>query len=110
MSNNVKEQDIQKACIDYLKLRGIFCYKINNVGVKKPNGSYIPAQTKGIPDLVLHYKGHVHYIEFKAPKGKMSEHQELFQDQCMNDGINYMVIRSVDELVKELNNEFMGLT
>jgi hypothetical protein len=94
----IRESDIQKACIDYLKFKGIFCYKINNGGVKKPNGSFIPAQTKGLPDLVIHYLGRVEYIEFKTPSGVMSEHQKAFRDQCIKDGINYMIIRSVAEL------------
>ena len=95
-----KESEIQKMCIDYLKYAGIFCYKINNTGTyKKATGSYIPSQTKGIPDLVMHLDGKVQYIEFKSEIGKMSEHQTAFEKQCTKDGILYWVVRSLDDLI-----------
>jgi hypothetical protein len=97
------ESSIQKACINFLNLRGIFNYKINNGGVYiKAKDRYMVAQTKGIPDLIMHYKGFVHYVEFKTPTGRMSEHQLNFRARCEYDGINYLIIHSVDELVGAL--------
>jgi len=99
MTKKILETDIQKACIDYLKYKNIFCFKIANTGTfKKATGSYIPSQTKGIPDLVFHHQGKIKYIEFKTPAGRMSEHQIAFQNQCENDGVDYLVIKSLDEL------------
>lgn len=101
------EKDIQKACLDYLAYKNIFAYKINNGGVYiKSKDRYMVAQTRGIPDAVFHYKGHVHYIEFKTPTGRMSEHQKAFEDQCRFDGVDYYVIRDLDTLdllIKELD-------
>lgn len=94
------EQMIQKSCMDYLRLKGYFCYKINNVGIKKSNGSYIPSQTKGLPDCVFHTDEVVSYIEFKTPIGKLSEHQMAFQKNCYDNNIPYFVIRSLDDLMK----------
>ena len=97
----VKESDIQKSCIDYLKYKNIFCFKIANTGTfKKATGSYIPSQTKGIPDLVMHLHGEVRYVEFKTPTGRMSEHQIAFKEECDKARIYYYIIRSLDELVE----------
>src|SRR5208282_2649328 len=53
-NNSMKqlERDIQKAIVQYLALRGMFHYKNITVGIKKPNGSRIPSQSVGAPDLV----------------------------------------------------------
>lgn len=101
----MRESELQKSCIDYLGYKGIFSYKINNVGIKKPDGSYIPSQTKGLPDLVIHRNGRVEYIEFKSEKGRLSEWQEVFRKQCEKDGIVYNVIRSLDELIKIMEDK-----
>ena len=62
---------------------------------------------KGIPDRIAHVNGRVHYLEFKAPKGKLTENQETFREQCMVDGIAYHVIRSLDDATL-LVNEWRG--
>ena len=94
-----KEQDIQKAIIDYLHLRHIFVYKVSNVGIyKAKSGQWIPAQTKGLPDLGIHLNGKVTYLEIKTPNGKLSKYQQAFKEQCDRDGIDYWVISSFEEL------------
>lgn len=100
----IREQDIQKTCLDYLRLNNIFCYKINNVGIRKNNGSFIPAGMRGIPDIIMHFKGEVVYIEVKRPDGKLSEYQEDFKKQCEKDKIQHLVIRDLDELIKFVKN------
>lgn len=95
----ILEKDVQKQCIDFLGYKNIFCFKINNVGVyKQATGSYIPAQTKGIPDAIFHLDGVIHYVEFKTPSGRLSESQLNFKHRCQIDGVPYHVIRSIEEL------------
>ena len=62
---------------------------------------------KGIPDRIAHVNVRVHYLEFKAPKGKLTDAQETFRDQCACDGIAYHVIRSLDDATL-LVNEWRG--
>lgn len=95
----MKEQDIQRGCFDLLKMLGVWAYKVNNVGIKKPNGSYIPAQTKGIADIVCHPgEGKTVYIEVKTPEGRQSPAQKEFEDNCRFAGIEYWIIRDIEEL------------
>ena len=85
----LKESDLKRTAVDYLNLKGVFNYPLLQ-GI----GSY-----KGLPDRVMHRNGHVEYIEFKTPEGKLSIYQQIFQGQCHVDGIPYLVIHSIDELI-----------
>ena len=62
-------------------------------------------QTPGFPDLVVIGHGLILFVEVKTPKGKLSEHQELFRDEVTANGGTYLVWRDVrdawDYLVAE---------
>ena len=73
---------------DYLSYCGVYSFPVTQ-GL----GSY-----RGAPDRIMHYRGIVHYLEIKLPKGRMSDWQIAFQEQCKDDGIPYHVIRSIEDL------------
>ena len=83
------ETHIKQQVKDYLGYKGIYSYPLLQ-GI----GSH-----KGLPDRVVHYGGKVYYLEIKRPKGILSEHQREFCDQCARDFIDYVVIRSYDEIM-----------
>lgn len=87
------ETQIKEQIIGYLKIRGIFNYH-NLQGV----GSY-----PGLPDRVMHVLGRVVYLEVKTAKGTLSDNQKKFQEQCLADGIDYWVVRSVEDLDEKLS-------
>jgi len=87
-SGKVTETHIKGAVKDYLAAHNIFNYH-----VLQGMGAY-----KGVPDRIAHFKGRVVYLEIKTPTGKLSEHQLAFQQQCLEDGIDYWVIRSIEDL------------
>ena len=87
------ETDIKKQIADYLKIRGVFNYPI-----RQGLGCY-----PGLPDRVMHVLGRVVYLEVKKAKGTLSDNQKKFRDQCLADGIDYWVIRSVEELDEKLS-------
>ena len=93
------ETQIKKQIIGYLKLRGIFNYYL-----RQGLGCY-----PGLPDRVMHLLGSTHvrgrvvYLEVKTKTGKLSAHQEIFRHQCLADGIDYWVVRSVEELDENLS-------
>ena len=84
-----EETDLKLAVKQYLALKGVFSYH-----VLQGLGAY-----KGLPDRVMHFNGRVVYLEIKKPKGKLSPHQKLFGHQCIDDGIAYLVIRSLDDIM-----------
>ena len=83
-----EETDIKSAVKDYLAIKGIFSWHI-----LQGLGAF-----KGAPDRAMHFNGVV-YLEVKKPKGKLSLHQKIFQAQCKDDGIPYLVIRSLDDIM-----------
>ena len=89
MKLKVTETDIKRNITSYLNKRGIFSFPVTQ-GL----GCY-----KGIPDRIMHVDGGVVYIEVKTEKGKLSEHQLAFQEQCRIDSIPYLIARSVDDVV-----------
>lgn len=94
----MKEQQIQKSIIDYLRLKGWYVYKNATVGTyKQSTGKYIPAQTHGVADLTAIKDGHVVQIEIKRPGGKQSENQVIFADDWMSHGGTYILIHNIDE-------------
>ena len=90
-----EETDLKLAVKQYLDLLGIFNYH-----VLQGLGAY-----KGLPDKVMHYNGKVVYLEIKKPTGKLSIHQEAFRLTCFTDGIDYKVIRSLDDLIDFLEGK-----
>lgn len=96
----IKESDIQKQISDFLEYSGFLVIKINNVGIMKPNGSYIPPRQKGISDLIACKNGKFYAFEVKNEKGKLTEHQKLFLEQVKSVGGIAGVVRSVEDVIK----------
>ena len=99
----MREQDIQRAILDYLLWNKKFCWKQNTVGIRKPNGSYIPASTTGIPDITCIIDGRYCGIEVKSKKGRLSDNQKEFQSKVEKAGGQYIVacaISDVEHLIK----------
>lgn len=52
----------------------------------------------GVADLALvGDEGRLHFIEFKALKGRQSPAQKQFQDDCAKRNIPYAIVRSLNE-------------
>jgi hypothetical protein len=63
----------------------------------------------GYPDLTLLVprKGyHALFIELKTAKGKQSEHQKEYQAEVEKQGYKYIICRSVQEFIDEID-EYM---
>jgi len=88
----IKESEIRKACLDYLRFTGWFCFHIYQT-----LGSY-----KGICDAIAIKGGKVLFIEFKTSRGKQSQYQKEFQDNIEKHGGRYLLIRSLEDLMKEI--------
>lgn len=88
MKIKTTETDLKNIVKDYLIIKGIFSYPLMQGLGCKP----------GLPDRVMHYKGRVHYLEIKTPKGKLSPNQLEFQEQCRQGRIKYHVIRSLEDI------------
>lgn len=82
----------------------------NNVGTYlTPYGKPIVIGIPGEPDLTLFTKtGETIFIEIKTPTGRQSEKQKHFQKVVESYGFRYIIMRSVEDakkLIQEVRNE-----
>ncbi len=105
-----EEYNIQCAIVDYLNLRGIFCHSIPNERKSSPQaGARLKrsGRVAGVADLILWIPvmgfTKIFYIEVKTSKGRLSQSQKEFQQICSDSGVAYIVVRSVEDVVKIIN-------
>jgi hypothetical protein len=84
------ETAIKKAIKQYLRLKRWFVYS---------NLQGLGCET-GLPDLTAIKQGRVLMIEVKTPKGRQSTSQISFQGIWELYGGEYMIARSVDDLIE----------
>lgn len=96
------EGNVLNAVCEYLHLRGYFFFRLNNVGVfdpvKKVHRSLPKWSIRGVPDLLIVWKGQVFFIEVKAPKGIQSPEQKAFEAMIEENDCDYHLVRSVDDI------------
>lgn len=66
----------------------------------------------GAADLLVTVLGKVLFVEVKTETGKQSPKQKLFEKHCVNVGIPYYLVRSLEEfkeLIKQLLKTFSPL-
>ena len=103
MNNAPLEKQTQRTILDYLELKRIFCWKHHNVGIKKPNGHYIPTSLLGISDILgVLPDGKFLAIEVKRKGGVVSDKQtEFLYNIERNDGVGF-VAYDVDDVINNL--------
>lgn len=94
----VREADILRSIVDYLKLRRVFFWRQNAGGYKTDAGHFIHYGTKGVPDICVIKAGFIG-LEVKRPGGKQSPDQKLFEEALIAAGGRYHVVDSIDEVV-----------
>jgi len=83
------EADILRAVRDYLRATGWYVVRI-----QQGLGCH-----KGIADLYAIRGGVQVWIEVKAAHGRLSEHQERFQDEIEAHGGRYVVAKGVEDVL-----------
>lgn len=99
------EQQIKKAIADYLRIKKYIVINHRNVGIKKPNGSFIPlpAGEKGISDLLAcSPEGRFIAIEVKRPGGTVSPDQREFIERINKKGGLAFVAYSIDDAMAKI--------
>ena len=93
------EKELEKKIIFNLKLHGFYVYKTSAFG-----GCYdynLQFNEAGISDLiVIGGKNKVTFLEVKAPKGRQSVEQKVFEEICIKHGVVYAVVRSTKEAME----------
>lgn len=101
-----RERDVQRQCLDYLALRGLFSYRNNTgafAGEYKGRKRFVRFGVKGAPDVIACIRGRFIGFETKRPEGgKLSADQEAFRNNLIAAGGAYFVIRSLNDLIEAL--------
>lgn len=99
------EADVLAACLLLLRLRGVFAWRANNVGVydpvRKRHRSF--RGLRGLADIIgVLGGGRVLAVECKGPRGRLTEEQDYFLGQVRAKGGVALCVRDVKELEAEL--------
>jgi len=91
--------------LDYLRLKGIYCWKNSTVGIYNPkSGGYIPSNAKGVSDILgILPGGRFLAIEVKRPGGRPSEHQTAFIQEINRHGGVAFIAYSIEDLITHLH-------
>lgn len=85
----MREADIVRAILTHLRnLDGCFCWK-------EHGGPY---GTKGIPDIICCWRGHLFGFEVKTDKGKPTKLQEAVLKKINAAGGTALIVRSVEDV------------
>ena len=116
------ENDVVRGCLDYLRLIGIFAWRVNTMGTYRGEGAYSFNGMAGVSDIigvlpqsvdciteegtVAATCGNILCIECKRPKeygGKKPTNEQMsFLKRIKEDGGIALVVHSVDELKEQL--------
>lgn len=102
MGTKHDEYKLQVEVVKYLRAKGWVVFSIpneRNLGIADALRMRASGLTKGAPDLVFYEPdGTCHWAELKTPTGKRSIEQECFEDVSKMLGIQYHLIRSLDDV------------
>lgn len=103
------EGQILASIMEYLTVRGVLCFRMNT-GAFKTDNRFIRFGTVGMADILAFPYRPDHdlippyvvikptWLECKAPKGKQSAAQKLFQALVESHGHTYKVVRSIEDV------------
>lgn len=106
MNLSARETNIQATVLTYLKLKGYVAWRCQAIPVPIRKGNKIVGlrqanpDTIGIPDILLvRPGGKLMAIEMKTKTGKLSPEQEHWRDQLLNVGADWLLARSLDDVI-----------
>ena len=113
-----KEKDVQRQCLDYLRLRGAVALRINSgamAGTHKGKQWFMRFNdTPGCSDILACVPlsddgagvlGRFLAVEVKGPKGRLRPNQAAFLDSVRAAGGLAICVKSLDDLIAALEAE-----
>lgn len=102
---SLTEKDIQKLILDWLAARRIFHYRNNSGAFRDERNHLYRFGATGSPDIVCVIAGVFVGIEVKGPRGKLSDDQMAFGTALVKAGGKYIVAKSLDDVIKEIQDK-----
>jgi hypothetical protein len=110
MSGRRPEQTLQRAVVEHLRWRarpGVWWTHIPLGGLRSRIEAAILrglGTTRGTPDLLIVAGGHAYFLEFKAPRGRVSAAQRECHEALRAAGATVAVANDIDEAVELLES------
>ena len=111
----MKESVIQESIVNFLSMicrqYGFLFFSVpNEATVKGTDGADFGRAINlkkmgvlpGVSDLIIGHRGKMYCLEVKNETGKQSERQKFFEAWCIECGIPYTLVRSVDDVHEAL--------
>jgi hypothetical protein len=103
------EQTIQRAILEYLNWKHIYCWKNNTAGIYvKARNTYIPSHAPGVSDILACLKvegiGVMLCLEVKVPKGRQSDVQKRFEMNVKEAGGFYYIVTSIEDVQSAIDH------
>jgi len=102
----MKEQDIQRAILEWLEWNGWIAIKINNQNMISIKGRLVPCKVRpgqlGVSDILAFKDGVFAAIEVKVPGNYPTQNQKDFLAKVEQNGGKAFVARSVDDVEQKL--------
>jgi hypothetical protein len=108
MARNRPEQQIQRSVVQHLEWRarrGVWWTHIPLGGLRsKIEAAILKAQgtTRGTPDLLIVASGRAHFLELKAPGGRLTDVQRACHDALRRAGAEIATAFGLDEALAQL--------
>ena len=100
----ISETQLVKLCLEYLEYKGYFFWRNNSGALKTERGGFVRFGSVGSPDIFIVKNGICIGVECKVGKNKLSEAQFTFGENLVKAGGTYIVVRSLDDMIMELEN------
>lgn len=100
----IKESDIQRQCLDWLRANGFFASKLHIGPVQLGNGKrFAKNPLRGAPDLFC-LKDAIYYgIEVKKPGGRLSSDQIRWHEEARaKGGAVILTVYSLQDMIDQL--------
>lgn len=102
----MKEQDIQRAILEWLEWNGWIAIKINNQNMISIKGRLVPCKVRpgqlGVSDILAFKNGLFAAIEVKVPGNYPTQNQKDFLAKVEQNGGIAFVARSVEDVENKL--------
>ena len=103
----MREVDIQRQILQYLQLRGIFCWRNSTGAMVREFGGhkhFYRFGCVGSPDIIgMMPDGRFLGVEVKAARGACTSDQWAFLEKIRQNGGIGIVARSIEEVAQQLN-------
>jgi len=98
----LRERDVRSQITDWLSRYGYFWEPLHSGAARMASGNFTRFGTPGRADLLVVFGGHAVFVEIKAPDGRQSDKQKVFEQRVNAAGAVYVLARSLEDVIEQV--------